>query len=120
MGMEKLILKIKLQDIFSPNIIQHLCWVGYEKTGNKFSLEFHGSKGYFSHLEVSCEGFQQEDNRIFDVFNKDGSIKKKTLNIFHSERNGVRLSFGKDLPRAVEKIRVEDIGNVRHAHGMPF
>ncbi len=95
MKSETLILKTQLSNLFNPNMIHNLCWNGYRKTGNKFSLVFHGSKGYLSHLEISCEGYQKEDNRLFEIFNKDGSIKKKVINVYHSEKNGVRLSFGK-------------------------
>ena len=104
MSTEILILKIKLPYLFHPDVIRHLVEIGYQQTGNKFSVEFHGSKGYLSHLEISCEGFQTENNRIFDLFNKNGTVKKKILNIFYSESNGIRLSFGKDSPRAAEKL----------------
>lgn len=56
-------------------------------------------------MEISCEGYQKEDNRLFEIFNKDGSIKKKVINVFHSEKNGVRLSVGSDKARVVEEPR---------------
>ena len=106
---ETLILKTQLYNLFHPYIIHHLCRNGWRKTENKFSLEFHGSKGYFSHLVISCEGCQNEaDNRLFKIFNKDGSIRKKVVNVFHSEKNGVRLSLGSDKARVVEQPKYEN------------
>lgn len=115
MTTETLILKTQLSNLFHPHIIHHLCRDGYRKTGNKFSLEFHGSKGYLSHLEISCEGYQNEDNRLFQIFNKDGSIKKKVINVFHSEKNGVRLSVGSDKARVVEEPRTFTENNLEAA-----
>lgn len=120
---ETLILKTQLSNLFHPHIIDQLFWDAYRKTGNKFSLEFHGSKGYLSHIEISCEGVQKEDNRLFEIFNKDGSIKKKVVNVYHSEKNGIRLSLGNDKARVVsepiifrekptEAIKYEIIGGV--------
>lgn len=105
---ETLILKTQLSNLFHPHIIYHLCSDGYRKTGNKFSIKFNGSKGYLSHLEISCEGNQNEDNRLFEIFNKDGIIKKKLINVYHSEINGVRLSLGKDKARVVEESKYEN------------
>jgi hypothetical protein len=120
MNRETLILKVKLPNLFRASFINYLCSVGYEKTGNKFSLEFHGSKGYLSHLEISCEGFQRESNRISDLFNKDGTVKKKMLNIFYSKRNGVRLSLGKDHPRVVEPLSLKSFGDAACDYGLSF
>ena len=120
MAIETLILKTELSDVFRPDSIRLLCEIGYEKTGNKFSVEFHGSKGYLSHLEISCEGFQNENNRIFDLFNKDGSVKKKILNIYHSATNGVRLSFGKDKARVVEELKIMSFDNAAGYSDLPF
>ena len=106
MTTETLILKTQLSNLFNPHIIHRLCRDGHRKTGNKFSLEFHGSKGYLSHLEISCEGYQKEDNRLFGIFNKDGGIKKKVINVYQSEKNGVRLSVGNDKARVVEEPRL--------------
>lgn len=104
MVFETLVLKVQLSGLFHPEIINHLCRDGYKKTGNKFILQFCGSKGYLSHVEILCEGYQNEDNLILysDLFNKNGSIKKKVLNIYHSKKNGIRLSYGKDKPRLIE------------------
>ena len=116
MQTETLILSTQLSNLFNPTLIHYLCRDGYRKTGNKFSIEFSGSKGYLSHLSIHCEGFQKEENRIFEIFNKNGSVKKKIINVYHSELNGVRLSSGSDKPKVIEvpkidnaSIRVNDI-----------
>lgn len=121
METEILILKTDLSNLFRPDTIKLLCNLGYRETGNKFSVQYHGSKGYLSHIEISCEGFQKEDNKIFDLFNTNGSIKKKTLNVFYSERNGVRLSFGKDQPRIVsEPEELPKRTKMKIHDGLPF
>lgn len=98
------LLKTDLINLFHPEIIQHLLRDGYRKTENKFSLTFNGSKGYLDNIEISCEGYQTANNRIscVDIFNKNGGVKKKVINVFFSEANGVRLSLGADKARVVE------------------
>lgn len=108
MEKETLILSTKLCYLFDPQIIQHLCRNGFRKTGNKFTLQFHGSKGYLSHLSIYCEGHQTENNSLFDIFNKDGTVKKKVINVYHSETNGVRVSLGSDEARIIEQP-IEDL-----------
>lgn len=93
---EILILKVKLNHLLNFTIINYLCKVGYEKTGNKFSVELNGSKGYLSHLEITCEGYQTFGlNRIFcdDFYTKKGHVRKREISIFYSDHNGIRLKF---------------------------
>jgi len=122
MKSETLILSTQLSNLFNPAVINHLCRDGFRKTGNKFFIGFMGSKGYLSHLSISCEGVQGEDNTITDLFNKGGSLKKKLVNVYHSELNGVRLSLGTDKPRMVEEPNLENvsIGDMYNDDELPF
>lgn len=113
------ILKTDLSNIFSPVIINLVCRLGYSKTGDKFNIGFRGSKGYLDGIVISCEGNQKADNSIFGIFNKDGSIKKKTLNVFHSKTNGVRLSLGNDAPNMIETEQcLKNCGNTEACNGL--
>lgn len=80
--------------------------MGYNKTGNKFSVSFNGSKGYLSNIEISCEGHQKERNNIIWVEklrNKKGLLLNKMVSIFLSQA-GVRVDIG-DLPNTTSEIR---------------
>jgi hypothetical protein len=92
---EKLIYRFKLGDIQSFEVLSKICYEGYKKTGNKFSIRFEGSKGYLSHIEISCEGQREGDNRIFT------RSLDTNINIFYSDKDGVRLSMGDDKPRKI-------------------
>jgi hypothetical protein len=98
---EILIYQIELKALFNPYVILGIVSQGYRKTGNKFSINFNGSKGYFHNITFECEGFQNEKNRLScdEVFTKKYGIRKKLLNVFWSEENGIRVSTGKDKPR---------------------
>lgn len=98
METEKLIFKTDLVNIFHPYLCHILLREGFKKTGNKFSIHINGSKGYLHNIEIDAEGTQVENNRIScnDIFKKGFYVKKKTLNVFHSESKGVRLCFGKN------------------------
>jgi hypothetical protein len=106
MTTETIIIRCALEKLFTPAIIHQLVRDGYQKTGNKFSIHFHGSKGYLDHISITCEGFQSEDNRIDSnkIFNAGGSIKREIVNVYHSEANGVRVSLGKDKARVVKQL----------------
>lgn len=86
------------------SIVDTIVTMGYRKTGNKFSVAFNGSKGYLSNIEISCEGYQKAENRIFveSLRNKDGSLQSIMVNLFYSDKNGVRLSTGNDEPKIIE------------------
>ena len=105
---EKVILRFKLPQITSKSLIEILCVHGYRETGNKFSISFNGSKGYLSNVEISCEGFQKADNRIFveSLYNKDRSLKSIMVNVFYSDEFGVRLSTGFDEPKVLSEMAV--------------
>lgn len=93
--MEKLILTIQLHLIADIFMINRLCNECYKKTGEKFTVAFNGSKGYLSNVEISCEGKQTANNRIFveQHFTEDGLDKNKTIELFYSRANGVRLNL---------------------------
>ena len=121
---EKVILRFILPRVTSKSLIEVLCVRGYRETGNKFSISFNGSKGYLSNFEISCEGYQKAENRIFveNLYNKDRTLKSIMINVFHSEENGVRLSTGNDGPRVLEEIP-EPINETVSADGdsdLPF
>lgn len=100
---EQLIVKFKLPMIYNLSLINIIVKVGFDKTGNKFSVLFHGSKGYLSNVEISCEGYQTEENIIWieKLRNKNGCLKSIMINVFYSEKNGIRVSTGNDLPRII-------------------
>lgn len=102
---EILITKFKLHSIENISFISYLCELGYRKTGNKFRVSFNGSKGYLDNFEISCEGYQNAYNRIsFDIARNDnGTLKKRIVNVFYSDQNGIRLSIGADKPQIITK-----------------
>lgn len=112
---EKLILKFNLQLIAKLTILDMIVRCGYKRTGNKFSVSFNGSKGYMDNVEISCEGWQKENNRIdlFLLTNKNGSLKSKIVNIYHSEAMGVRISIGNDNPK-IFKQEVQEINTKKN------
>lgn len=78
----------------SLKLVQAIVAIGYRKTGDKFSVEFSGSKGYLSHVEIYAEGTQTKRNNIIwvsDLRTKKGTLKSKKVSIFHSVDNGVRV-----------------------------
>jgi hypothetical protein len=108
---EQLLLRFKLPLIQNLEIINSIVVLGYRKTYNKFSVSFNGSKGYLSNIEITCEGFQKEENRIFveKLRNKDGSLKNIMVNLFYSYENGVRLSTGDDEPQVIAKEEKKEL-----------
>lgn len=107
---EKLVVSIQLEALFHPEIIEHICRTGYRETGNKFWISFNGSKGYWDSISIECEGYQKADNSICrsDFFTKNRFIRKRRLNIYYSDKNGVRLSFGSNKARVIEKPKSDD------------
>lgn len=94
--MERLILKLKLSQLEHLVTINEILVEGFNKTGNKFRVEINGSKGYMSHIEIACEGTQKERNNIIwanDLFTEKGRIANKTVSIYHSNKNGVRVEL---------------------------
>ena len=121
---EKLIFRFKLPQITSKSFIEVLCVRGYRETGNKFRISFNGSKGYLSNVEISCEGYQKEENRIFieNLYNKDRTLKSIGVNVFYSDENGIRISTGNDEPKILKVCPKEVkklVSNVDD-DGLPF
>lgn len=106
---EKVILRFKLPQVTSKSLIEILCVHGYRETGNKFFISFNGSKGYLSNFEISCEGYQKAENRIFieNLYNKDRSLKSIMVNVFYSDEFGVRLSTGIDEPKVLSDMAID-------------
>lgn len=120
---EKLIMKFSLPALMHYRMVEHICVFGYKDTGNKFSVYFNGSKGYLSNIEICCEGYQLAENRIFveNLTNKDRSLRKVLVNIFHSDKNGVRVSIGKDEPQTIESEDEDPITyDEEEDGGLPF
>jgi hypothetical protein len=93
---EQLIINFKLPMINNLSLVNVIVRHGYKLTGNKFSIDFNGSKGYLSHIEISCEGSQKERNNIIwieDLRTKKGTLKSKSVKIYHSEINGIRIEI---------------------------
>lgn len=93
---EQLLMKYELPMIESLQIVSSIITVGYERTGNKFGVNFNGSKGYLSNIEIWCEGTQKLRNNVIwieKLIDQNGKILNKTLEIYHSEENGVRVSI---------------------------
>lgn len=108
---EQLLLKFKLPMIQDLSMVDRIVSMGYRKTGNKFTVAFNGSKGYLSNIEISCEGYQKEDNRIFveSLRNKDGGLLNIMVNLFYSGKNGIRLSTGNDDPKVFQKEEKKEL-----------
>lgn len=93
--MEQLIMKFRLQSIRDLSLVDDIISIGYKKTGNKFSIEFNGSKGYLSNINVACEGVQKERNNVIWIENlitKKCTLKSKMVEIYHSKERGIRVS----------------------------
>lgn len=101
MSKEKIICSFKLPKIQDWRFLVGTIGLCYHATGNKFSFEFNGSKGYLSNIEISCEGVQKERNNIIwieSLTNKNGTLKSKLVSIYHSEETGVRVEVsGKEV-----------------------
>lgn len=78
---------------------------GFEKTGNKFSVNFHGSKGYLSNAEIIAEGSQIYDTNFIYLEQIDFRVARKNklkATVYHSEEKGVRIVLNK-VPFAMPK-----------------
>ena len=123
---EQLIMKIGLPSFKDLSLVDAIVSLGYARTGNKFTVAFNGSKGYLSNIEISCEGHQKEENRIFieNLRNKNGSLKSILVNIFYSDENGIRISTGNDQPKVIRgKVEANSSGNQNTANDeddLPF
>lgn len=92
--MEKLIIQFKLPAIQSLSIIEAITVLGFAATGNKFSVDFNGSKGYLSNIEILCEGHQTKRNNVIwieKLRTRRGKLMSKKVKVFHGEQNGVRV-----------------------------
>lgn len=99
---EELLFDLKLSQL---NIIHHINRIvsdGYERTGLKFRIEYFGSKGYLSHVIITCEGVQHNENRVFVEWGSNGGLANIPLKVYFNEHTGVRLSLEDDGPREVE------------------
>jgi len=94
--MEILIFKSKLKTLERLMTMNEIVVEGFNKTGNKFSVQVNGSKGYLNDITISCEGTQKSGANVIgiaDLFTEDGRIKDEIVSIFHSDENGVRIEI---------------------------
>lgn len=101
---EKLVCRFNLRSIGKLETLEAIITSGYNQTGNKFTVSIHGSKGYLSHICISCEGQQKAENRLFfqqPIKDSRGRFKPLKINVFHAETSGVRLSVGEDKPTTI-------------------
>jgi len=102
---EQIIIRFNLNTLQATSAFhfaEMIAMVGYRKTHNKWFVYFHGSKGYLTNVEISCEGEQSANNRInLDTLHtKAGKLKSIMVNIYHSEENGVRITLGNETAKS--------------------
>ena len=98
---EQHLVKFKLPMIENLSLVNAIVCMGYNKTGNKFQVNFNGSKGYLSHVEISCEGRQEKRNNIIWIERmktKKGTLMSKMISIFYSEA-GIRVEVEGEQPK---------------------
>lgn len=90
--MSNFIAKINLKNLTDILYIQAICAIGYQKTGNKFSVNFNGSKGYLDNIEIVSEGVQKDNDNIIpiqDYLTQKGTLKSRIIQIWHEDESGV-------------------------------
>jgi hypothetical protein len=90
---EQQIIRFPLPKLYEsiPTIISQ----GYQKTGNKFSVQVVGAKGYVAKVVVACEGEQVSLNwiQLESFTNRDDSLRDDVVAFtFHSQEYGVHVS----------------------------
>jgi len=90
---EQQIIRFPLPKLYGciPTIIGQ----GYQKTGNKFSVQVVGAKGYVAKVVVACEGEQVSLNwiQLESFTNRDDSLRDDVVAFtFHSQEYGVHVS----------------------------
>lgn len=108
MSKEKMLIKITFEDLFDFRMVSHILRSCYNATGNKFEINFIGSKGYFSHVSISCEGVQKYENRIAidsTTVTKLYYPKKTSIELWHSEKDGLRVN----IPSNKKETEVKDV-----------
>lgn len=96
MSEEILVTEFLVHEIMDIMTVNRIVIQGYEKTGNKFSVNFNGSKGYLSNVEIIAEGTQKERNNfilIEQIDFRNAKRKKLKASIYHSDQNGVRINL---------------------------
>jgi hypothetical protein len=74
---------------------QCVAWLvseGYNKTGNKFQLTYHGTKGYLHGISINAEGNQTEQSNFISeqlIFDENGNPKSNTFRIMYDTEKGV-------------------------------
>ncbi|MGJ1335690.1 MULTISPECIES: hypothetical protein [Sphingobacterium] len=95
---EYLLMKFELQYLEQLHFMGLVCQYCYRETGNKFSIQINGSKGYLSSIEILCEGAQKPGANVISLdklITRSGKlVKGKYVHILYSEENGIRCSVG--------------------------
>ena len=90
--MEKRILSFELGALHNMNNINDILKDCYKKTGQKFNINFNGSKGYLNNIEITSEGNNLSDNRIeYALLVQTPNYNTIGIHIYHSKNKGVRV-----------------------------
>lgn len=96
----------QFKDLSNLKKIDAILGTCYYETGNKFSIDFLGSKGYLSHIEINAECDSQIDNNRleYQIINEYKGAEKLHVRISFSEKKGVKvdLQFAEVLEYAVK------------------
>lgn len=92
---ERKLKTLNYDDLFTPEGIAAVVRDCYNITGNKFSVAFHGSKGYLSHIEISAEGLQPGRANIIwlhRIEEQKVNGNQIMVSIYYSAAQGVRVA----------------------------
>ena len=107
--MEKRIVGFQLGALNSINVINDILSDCYKATGQKFSINFNGSKGYLDNIEISAEEENVSENRIeYAMLRQVKNYNEIGIEIFFCKINGVRLEVYN-----YEKIKEEFFRNLK-------
>ncbi len=116
---EYLLMKFELHYLEQLHFMGLVCQYCYRETGNKFSIQINGSKGYLSSIEILCEGAQKPGANVISLeklMTKSGRlVKGKYVHILYSEENGIRCSVGgKNLEKYATEEMLQKIRDRRY------
>jgi hypothetical protein len=92
--MEKRILSFQLGALHNMENINNILGDCYRETGQKFSINFNGSKGYLDHIEITSEGDNLSHNKIeYAMLVQTPNYNTIGITIYHSKEKGVRIEI---------------------------
>lgn len=90
--MEKIILSFQLGALHNMDNINNILKDCYKKTGQKFSINFNGSKGYLDNIEITSEGDNLSENSIeYALLVQTPNYNTIGIHIYYSRDKGVRV-----------------------------